>query len=470
MTIRKAIEQSVNTVAYKLANQAGSDLFMSKLEKMQFSHLTPEDANPIIAIGGFTKGVTTVEMASGYSSFTRDGKFIEPTNIREIKDIVTKETIVKNKHEEVKVFQEDAAYFMIDTMKSVIKSGTGKSAALPNYSHVFGKTGTTNSNKDSYFVGGTPYYTTAVWIGYDMPATLASYELNLPKDLFRNWNTWLHAGKKNIDFQMPTSVYRSGNALYSRLESYSKQQAKREAIEAERLKKETAAQRERLALEDYRIIHNLTSEEEKKREKATEQAIANARNFKMTEVEQYEEWMDLIKKAEVLNEKVKHQRAKDAFTAQINELKVIAAVEKDKIIREIERQKEEERRREEQRKQEEAYIQSMQNELDGWMKRVESGEQLTQSEFEKLEDLVQRLENKGVAVPKLNIEWVEPEGTEEEPETESPNSNPINELVETEDQEEIQKPGDTKKPEDTKTQPKEPQTQVETPSDDETAQ
>src|SRR5699024_6625883 len=50
MTIRYALEQSVNTTAYKLANQVGSDKFMSKLEKMKFSNLTAQDANPIIAI------------------------------------------------------------------------------------------------------------------------------------------------------------------------------------------------------------------------------------------------------------------------------------------------------------------------------------------------------------------------------------------------------------------------------------
>lgn len=413
MTVRYALEQSVNTVAYKLANQAGTDMFMDKLERMQFAHLAPEDANPIIAIGGFTKGVTTVEMAGGYSTFTRDGDFIEPTNIREIKDVVTGKTIYKNKHEKTKVFQEDAAYFMIDSLKSVIKSGTGKMAALSNYPYVFGKTGTTNSNKDSYFVGATPYYTTAVWVGHDAPSSLSSSELNLPKILFREWMEDINRGKKVVDFKMPKSVYRSGSNLYSRLETYSKLQATREANEEIRLEGETKAQRKRLALEDYRIIYHLTSKEEKERETKTEDAIQTAQNFVMKKVDDYDSWVELIEKAKKLNEDVKHQAAKDAFSERINDLEVQAAAQKEAMIKEIERQKEEQKRLEEAKKKEEAEIASMQKELQTWMDKVNNGDTLTEDEFAHLEELEQKLQDKGVEVPKLNVEWIEPQ-TEEE--------------------------------------------------------
>lgn len=414
MSVRYAIEQSVNTVAYKLANQVGYGTFLDKLERMQFAHLTPEDANPIIAVGGFTNGVTTVEMAGAYSTFTRNGEFLEPTNIREIKDIITKETIVKNEYQKTKVFQEDAAYMMIDTLKGVITNGTGKSARLHNYPHVFGKTGTTNENRDSYFVGGTPYYTTAVWTGYDIPSPLSQGQKLIPMSIFKDFMTYLHKGKKIKDFKMPKSVYRSGNALYSRLETYEQLQATREANEEIRLEKEREAQRERLALEDYRIIHGLTKEEELERERKTEEAIQKAENFVMNELEDYDEWMRLIQEARRLNEDVKHQYAKDAFTARINQLEVRANTEKQRIIAEIERRKEEERRLEEQRRRETERINAMQKELDAWMERIKKGETLTESEFRTLEKLINELKNKGVEVPKLEVEWIEPEITEEE--------------------------------------------------------
>lgn len=413
MTVRYALEQSVNTVAYRLANQAGPDVFLEKLERMQFAHLTPEDANPIIALGGFTNGVTTVEMASAFSTFARHGKFIEPTNIREIKNIVTKETIVKNDYEKVNVFQEDAAYFTVDSLKSVMTDGTGKSAKPNNYPHVFGKTGTTNDNKDSYFAGGTPYYATAVWIGHDKPSRLSSSEINLSKVLFKKWTEHLHKDLEVIDFEMPQSVYRSGNNLYSRLKTYSDLQATREANEEKRLQKERREQRERLAKEDYRIIHGLTKEEELEREAKTEQAIQEARNFQMQELEDYDKWIELIEKAKELNKRVKHQAAKDAFTARINELEVLAATERQKIIDRIEKEKEEQRRLEEERRREEAEISQLQQELQMWMNRIDSGEPITEEEYRELEVVVQKLKNKGVEVPNIQVEFVEPE-TEEE--------------------------------------------------------
>ena len=445
MSVRYAIEQSVNTVAYKLANQVGYGTFLDKLERMEFQHLTPEDANPIISVGGFTKGVTTVEMAGAFSTFTRHGDFLEPTNIREIKDIVTKETIVKNDYQKTKVFQEDAAYMMVDTLKGVITNGTGKSARLNNYPHVFGKTGTTNENKDSYFVGGTPYYTTAIWTGYDMPSTLSQGERLIPMSLFKDFMTYLHKGKKIIDFEMPKSVYRSGNALHSSLETYEKLQATREANEEIRLNNERKTQRERLALEDYRIIHGLTSGEEKERERKTEEAIQKAQNFVMVSVDDYEEWMQLIAEARRLNENVKHQAAYDAYLARINELEVIASTEKQRLIAEIERQKEEERRLEEQRRKEAEQIEAMQKELNGWMERINKGESLTETEFRSLEQLVQNLKNKGVEVPNIQVEWIEPEKTEEElvEENEETENSTSEEVEDTEIKTEEESPDET---------------------------
>ncbi|RKO61705.1 transglycosylase domain-containing protein [Caldibacillus debilis] len=422
ITVRYAVEQSVNTVAYKLALGVGADTFLRKLELMQFSHLAPEDNNPIIAIGGFTNGVTTVEMASAYATFARGGDFIEPTNIRKIKNSVTGEILTENKRTKTPVWREDASYFMVDVLKGVITRGTGKGAEIPNYPYAFGKTGTTTANKDSYFAGGTPYYTTAVWVGHDMPETLTSAELTLPKRIFKEWNAKLHKGKKVIDFKMPDSVYKIGGRLYSRLKSYEVLQAERERKEDDRLRREYNRQLARLAKEDYRILYGLTSEEEQERERLTAEAIEKAKNFRMESPEDYDRWLELIKEAEMRNEQVKHQAAKDEFSAQINELKAIAAARRDALLKEIERRKEEERKREEERRRKEAEIQALQAELDRFLERINSGSTLTQEEFRELERVIQKLKNMGVEVPDIDLESVNP-GTEEEPlpdETEPP--------------------------------------------------
>jgi len=418
MSIRYAIEQSVNTVAYQLANEVGSDAMLEQLEKMKFSHLAPEDNTTIIALGGFTYGTTMVEMASAYSSLIRNGKFIEPTNIREIKDIVTGETIVKNDCEEIPVFREDAAYITLDTLKGVMKTGTGKLAQPSNYPYVIGKTGTTDKNHDSLFVGGTPYYTTAVWVGYDTPSPLNNSEKNLPKYLFREWNEKLHQGLDVMDFPMPDSVYRYGNAIYSRMKTYEDLEKERKAKEDRRMEKEMQYQRERLALEDYRILYGLTSEEEQKREAKVEEALREAESFVMTEVEDYEIWMGLIEEAKDLNKEVKHQAARNRFHQRINELEIIAATEKQNILKRIEEEKQRQKELEEQRKKEEQEIQQMLNEFQGWMKRIENGEAFTEEEVSILETLVQRLKEKGIEVPELKITYVET-GEDEQPEEQS---------------------------------------------------
>lgn len=414
VTIRRAVEQSINTIPFKLANEVGKDKFLEKLELMQFSYLAPEDANPIIAIGGFTHGVTTTEMASAFATLARGGDFIEPSNILEIKNRVTGEVVVKNEREKIPVWREDASYFTIDVLKGVLTEGTGKGAKIPNYPHAFGKTGTTNKNRDSYFVGGTPYYTTAVWVGRDIPKSLTSAELNLPKRVFSDWNAKLHKGKEVIDFKMPDSVYKRDGQLLSRLKGYEELQKHREIQEEERLRKEYERQAERLAKEDYRIIYGLTAEEEQERERLTQEAIDKARNFKMESLEDYEVWLELIKEAELRNDDVKHQAAKDRFAAQINELKAIAAAEKNRILKEIERQKEEERKREEARLREEARIQLLQEEMYRLLNKSDSGGMLTMEELKRLEEIVEELKNKGVEVPDIQIEWVEPVPEEEQ--------------------------------------------------------
>lgn len=430
MTIRYAVEQSVNTIPFKLANEVGKKKIIEKLELMQFSHLEPEDANPIIAIGGFTKGVTTTEMASAYATLARGGDFIEPTNILEIKHRATGEIVVRNEREKIPVWREDASYFTVDVLKGVLTDGTGKQAKIPNFPHAFGKTGTTNGNRDSYFVGGTPYYTTAVWVGRDMPKPLTPAELGLPQKIFSTWNAKLHEGKEVIDFQMPDSVYEKNGRLYSRLKSYEELQKLRMLEEEERLRKEYEKQAARLAKEDYRIIYGLTKEEELERERLTEEAIERAKNFKMESLEDYDVWLELIAEAERRNEDVKHQAAKNRFAAQINELKVLAAAERERILREIERQKEEERRKEEERLREEARIQSLQEEMHRLLEKSDSGSPLSMEELRRLEQIIEELKNKGVVVPDIKIEWVEPETEEEQPVQEETGGEAAEELQE----------------------------------------
>lgn len=170
MTLRRAVELSKNTVAWRLLEEMTPEVGLSYLEKMNFAKLDENDKRPAIALGGFTNGVSPLEMAAGYAAIENDGYYREPTCILKITD-ANGDTILSTKQEETAVYSETAARMMTDILSGVMTNGTGRGLALSNMPCA-GKTGTTNDNKDGWFVGYTRYYTTSVWVGYDLPKKL----------------------------------------------------------------------------------------------------------------------------------------------------------------------------------------------------------------------------------------------------------------------------------------------------------
>lgn len=166
ITIRYAIEQSINTIAWKLFDELTPEIGISYLTEMEFSQIVPEDYDLPAALGGFTVGVSPLEMAAAYAAIENDGIFRSPTCITRILDAdgrVVYEADTTGR----RVYTQDAADTMEDALVDVMQYGTG----MPVRLNIFcaGKTGTTNDWKDSWFVGYTRRYTTSVWVGYDIP-------------------------------------------------------------------------------------------------------------------------------------------------------------------------------------------------------------------------------------------------------------------------------------------------------------
>lgn len=180
MTLQRAIEVSKNTVAWKLFEELTPKVGLSYLLKMNFSKITRDDYYPAAALGGLTVGVSPLEMASAFVALANDGNYREPTCIVKITDAKGNE-LVKDDITSVQIYSRSAARMTTKALTGVIKSGTAKGYGLKNTISA-GKTGTSDDRKDGWFVGYTPYYTTSVWVGYDMPKTLsdlkgASYPL-----------------------------------------------------------------------------------------------------------------------------------------------------------------------------------------------------------------------------------------------------------------------------------------------------
>lgn len=199
MTLRKAVEKSKNTVAWSLFEQLTPSVGLQYLLDMNFARIDANDYYPAASLGGFTNGTSTVEMASGFAAIANDGDFREPTCIVKIKDSQG-ETIVKDKIKTKDIYEKNAARMMTDILTGVLTNGTGRGLGLSNMISA-GKTGTTNDKKDGWFVGYTPYYTTSVWIGYDIPQTLNNlWGSTYPGKIWHNFMEAIHEGLPEKQF------------------------------------------------------------------------------------------------------------------------------------------------------------------------------------------------------------------------------------------------------------------------------
>lgn len=199
ITLRYAVQTSKNTVAWNLLEEMTPQEGLSCLKTMKFSRLDSRDNQMASALGGFTNGVSAVEMASGYGTLVHDGKYREPTCITRITD-AEDNVILETETEEVDVYKMNAARMMTDMLVSVVQEGTGRGLALSNMPSA-GKTGTTNDNKDGWFVGYTSYYTTSVWVGYDMPRELPGLSgASYPGSIWKSFMEQIHQGLEPVEF------------------------------------------------------------------------------------------------------------------------------------------------------------------------------------------------------------------------------------------------------------------------------
>ncbi|BAY16564.1 1A family penicillin-binding protein [Nostoc sp. HK-01] len=167
MPIRTALAQSRNIPVIKIGKAVGMSKVIETCRTLGImSPMEPVTSLPLGAIG-----VTPLEMASAYATFANYGWQSSPTIIARVTDS-SGNVLLDNTPKPQLVLDPWAAAAIIDTMQTVVNSGTGKAAALDR--PVAGKTGTTSSEKDIWFVGTVPQLTTAVWVGRDDNRQLAS--------------------------------------------------------------------------------------------------------------------------------------------------------------------------------------------------------------------------------------------------------------------------------------------------------
>lgn len=212
MTLSDALAHSVNTIAVQLADQVGTKNIIANAKKMGITTLDAKDDNLAMALGGLTKGVTPLEMASAYGTFANKGVHVKPTAIVKILDrngnVLEDASTLEKEETKTRVMSEREAYEMTTMLEGVIDHGTGTAAAIGR--PAAGKTGTTDDNKDAWFVGYTPDIVTAVWIGDDTGSHSLGeiYGGTIPAEIWKDYMSSATSDESGGDFSAPSGMER----------------------------------------------------------------------------------------------------------------------------------------------------------------------------------------------------------------------------------------------------------------------
>lgn len=247
MTAREALVQSMNVPAIKVLDQITPQVGASFLAKMGItttsktlygrSTLAPQDTQQLpSAIGGLTNGLTVQQMTSAYTVFPNQGVWRKPFLISKVTDR-DGAIVYQFKPTTQTVFSAQTAYIMTDILHDVAYKGDGTAYSVGLHfpgASISGKTGTTDAQKDGWFIGYTQKYTMGIWMGYNYHEKIPSDIYNLK---FGIWNKMMEPLLKkdpantpfpkppdivsvavcNKSGQLPTNLCKADNDVYTEL-------------------------------------------------------------------------------------------------------------------------------------------------------------------------------------------------------------------------------------------------------------
>ena len=203
VSLERAVQKSSNVATYRLYQELGPENCLEYLEKMNFRGLEDADYKyDTTCLGGFTKGVTVVEMAASYATLCNDGAYRNPTCITKITDSEGN-IIVPDEMSSSQIYSTNAARMMTDVLESCVSVSTATAAGCRLNSDMPAacKTGTTSDYVDGWLCGYTPYYTTAVWVGMDVYKSVDDLKGNTyPAYIWKNYMDKVHVGLERREF------------------------------------------------------------------------------------------------------------------------------------------------------------------------------------------------------------------------------------------------------------------------------
>ncbi|MCL2015276.1 MAG: transglycosylase domain-containing protein [Defluviitaleaceae bacterium] len=182
-SVRRAIYRSANVVSAQAFQIVGPNNAFEYLLNLGFTTLEGtlsnerpfRDNTPAVPLGGLTRGVTQLELAAAYATIANNGYYNRPVFYSRVLD-QNGNVILENTSNPRRVISPPAAFVLTDMMRDTVRGVAGATGANANFRNinvqVAGKTGTSQNVEDLGFTGYTPFYTAAIWLGFDRPRAL----------------------------------------------------------------------------------------------------------------------------------------------------------------------------------------------------------------------------------------------------------------------------------------------------------
>ncbi len=205
-TVQVAVQRSSNIIACRVLRDLGVETSYNHLKhNLGVTSLYDSDKNlPALGLGGMTKGISPLEMTAAYTPFVNGGIYTEPYIYTKVYDRTGEVVLESNPHSN-RALSPQTAYIMTQLLRRVVTSGTGGQANLSTGVFAAGKTGTTDDNKDKWFMGFTPNYVCGIWHGYDKNSVVAS-NTSGSQIAFRMVMDKVHSQKKARSISVPEGI------------------------------------------------------------------------------------------------------------------------------------------------------------------------------------------------------------------------------------------------------------------------
>lgn len=215
--ILTAMKRSTNTIAVKVLDEVTTDYAYS-YAKNELGLTTLVDQYELggveytdnslwsLSLGGMVHGVTIRDLTAAYAAIENGGEYRKARTYTKVLDSEGN-VVLDNTQTSREILSGTAAYYLTYMMEETVKDGSAVEAQLDNMAAA-GKTGTTDDDKDRWFAGYTPYYTAAVWCGYDQPQEIVLTDENVDNPACVLWNqvmTLIHEEKPYAAFERPSN-------------------------------------------------------------------------------------------------------------------------------------------------------------------------------------------------------------------------------------------------------------------------